>query len=88
MEEECGVGLVRSLNSCGLQSLGNKKQWKVLIEKKEGIKCFRTMTLEEGAWGSGELNGSSKISRCSWERYPGPQLGNKDERPRSPSNSV
>ena len=88
MEEECRVGLVRSLNSCGLQNLGNKKQRKVLIEKKGGIKCFRTMTLEEGAWGSGELNGSSKTSRCSWERYLGPQLGNKDERPRSPLNSV
>lgn len=47
MEEECGVALVRSLNSCGLQSLGNKKQQKILIEKKEGMKCFRAMTLEE-----------------------------------------
>ena len=47
MEEECGVALVRSLNSCGLRSLGNKKQQKILIEKKGGMKCFRAMTLEE-----------------------------------------
>lgn len=42
------------------------------------------MTLERGEQGEGELNGSSKTSRCSWERYPGPQLGNEDEKAQIP----